>query len=93
MIERLAREVVRRRMTTPALVMLESARPLNSLGAQAMHFFAPLMSTLFDRERYEMAAAFLARRDAVDLLCARIEELERRAERHESSPSPPGDHQ
>ena len=40
--EKLCREVVRRRMTVPALMLLEMSRPLNYLGAQALHFFHAL---------------------------------------------------
>lgn len=76
LVNRVAREVVRRRLTTPALAFLEMARPLNFLGAQALHFFAPILTVLFDRREYEMFSHFLERRDAVDRLCSRIEELE-----------------
>ncbi|MFM1822466.1 MAG: hypothetical protein RI967_732, partial [Planctomycetota bacterium] len=41
-LEPLAAEVVRRRMTAPALAFLEMSRPLNGLGAAAVHFFTPL---------------------------------------------------
>lgn len=86
LVEQLAREVVRRHMTTPALVILESSRPLNFLGSQAMHVLAPLMSAVFDAKRYRLLSMFLERRDAIDLLCQRIEELERIAERRDAAP-------
>jgi len=79
LVDRISREVVRRRMTTPALAFLEMARPLNYLGSQTMHFFAPLASALLDSERYGMFAKFLERRDALEILCRRIEELEQTA--------------
>ena len=40
--EKVCREVVRRRMTVPAVMLLEMSRPLNYLGAQALHFFQPV---------------------------------------------------
>src|SRR5262245_23668031 len=36
--ERLCREIIRRQLVVPALAFLEMSRPLNSLGAQAVHF-------------------------------------------------------
>lgn len=77
MVDRLAREVVRRHLTTPALMFLEMSRPMNYLGAQAMHFFSPMISALFDGHRYEEFAKFLERRDALEIITRQIEELER----------------
>ncbi len=44
LVEKLSHELVRRRLALPALVFLEMSRPLNTLGAQALHFFAPVLS-------------------------------------------------
>jgi hypothetical protein len=86
MVDRLAREVVRRHLTTPALMFLEMSRPMNYLGAQAMHFFTPMVSALFGGERYEEFARFLERRDALEIIAAQIEKLERLAtQRDEAS--------
>jgi len=73
LVDRLAGEIVRRRLTTPALATLEMSRPLNFIGAQAMHFFAPVVNTMFDAGTYEKFAKFLERRDAIDVLMERIE--------------------
>lgn len=75
-IERVLRAIVRRRMATPALMLLETTRPLNYLGAQAMHFLAPVVTAVVDQEGYEEFAAFLERRGSVDYLCGQIEALE-----------------
>ncbi|WP_437225719.1 hypothetical protein SH661x_004199 [Planctomicrobium sp. SH661] len=86
-VERIAHEVVRRRLTTPALTFLEMSRPLNFLGSQAMHFFSPMVTTVLDAPAYEVFAKFLERRDAIDLIVSRIEHLERLATQRESSNS------
>ncbi len=78
--ERVCREIVRRRLTTPALAFLEMSRPLNYLGAQALHFFSPFIGALTDAEGNRHFAAFLERRSAIEFLCRRIEELEAEAE-------------
>lgn len=84
LVDRLAREVVRRHLTTPALAFLEMSRPLNFLGAQAMHFFTPMAAALFDGDSYQTFAQFLERRDAIDLIAARIEQLEAVAAQQDS---------
>lgn len=73
---RLCREIVRRRMATPALMFLEMCRPLNYLGSQAMHFFAPVATTLFNAHGYRTFARFLERRGSIDYLCREIEAME-----------------
>ncbi len=84
MVERLAREVVRRKLGTPAIAFLEMSHPLNSVGASALHFFTPLLSVLFDVEGCRRFAEFLEKRGSIEVICRRIEEL--LAER---SPPPP----
>jgi len=75
LLEKISREIVNRRMTTPALAFLEMSRPMNFLGAQAMHFFAPVLTTVFDAQAYESFSKFLERRDAIDIWCEQIEEI------------------
>lgn len=75
-IDRVCREVVRRRMVTPALMSLELCRPLNYVGSQTLHFFAPVVAALTDARGYQHFAEFLERRGSVDYLCQRLEDLE-----------------
>lgn len=79
-IDRVLRLVVARELTTPALMFLESVRPLNYLSAQTLHFFSPFVSALGDARAWDEFAQFLERRGAIDFLCQRLEELDR--ERH-----------
>ena len=83
-IDRLCRAVVRRQMTTPALFALEMSRPLNYMGSQAMHFFRPIVSTLFDTARYQALAEFLEKRGSVEYVCRRLEAMEEEAVQRES---------
>jgi len=75
-VHEVCRAIVRRRMTTPALMFLEMTRPLNYLAAQTMHFFAPVLTAVVDREGYRQFAEFLEHRGSVDYLCRQIEALE-----------------
>lgn len=75
--EQVCKAIWRRRMTVPALVFLESVRPLNYVSAQMMHFFAPFATAAMDASSYEAFARFLERRQSIDWMCRRLEELER----------------
>ncbi len=85
LLERLAVRVAELRMETPAILALESARPLSLVASQAMVFFEPFVQALFPLEDYRRYAALVERREALDALVGRIEgavdrrEAERRA--------------
>lgn len=74
--DRICRELVRRRLATPALMFLEMSRPLNFLGSQLLHFLSPMLSGLTQSHGHRHLAAFLEHRGSVDYLCRRIEELD-----------------
>jgi tetratricopeptide (TPR) repeat protein len=77
LLAKLCTEVARRRMTGPALTFLEMSRPLNTLGAAAMHFFTPLASTLANPVALRQFAEFLDQRGSVDVLCQMLETAEK----------------
>lgn len=79
LVERLCREVVRRRMTMPAQMMLETCRPLGYVGSQALVFFSPLITAIADSTAADDLAGFLEQRGSIDWLCQRLEELEEEA--------------
>jgi len=87
LLERLARRVVEMRLEVPALVTIETARPLSVLAGQAMLFFEPFVQTLFRVDEYRRYAALVERREALEELARRIEgaaderERARRAEK------------
>jgi hypothetical protein len=74
-IDRLCRQVHARGLETPALIFLESVRPLNFVSSQTLHFFAPVLSAIADAQACNELAAFLEHRGSIDYLCRRIEEL------------------
>jgi hypothetical protein len=75
-IERVCREVVRRRLVAPALMVLEMGRPLNHLSAQVLHFFQPFVTVLGGAAAYDQFASFLERRGSLDYIGARIESIQ-----------------
>jgi phenylacetate-coenzyme A ligase PaaK-like adenylate-forming protein len=71
-------------MTVPAILLLESVKPLSFIGSQVLYFFEPMVRALFTIPEYERFAAMMERRDNIEALLVRIEvrdEAERRAER------------
>jgi hypothetical protein len=61
-------------MATPAIFFLESMKPLGFVGAQAMHFFRPIVSiVLREPAAYDRLTKLLERRGAVELLLRRLE--------------------
>lgn len=74
LLERLARRVVELRLETPAILTLETARPLSLVAGQAMLFFEPFAQMLFKLPDYERWAALIARREALEALTRLIED-------------------
>ncbi len=74
LIRKLADFVVRRNMSVPAVMFLESVRPLNFVGSQSMVFFKPILSRFFSRYEYDRIANILEKREVVDLLIREIEQ-------------------
>jgi hypothetical protein len=73
LLEKLARRVVALRLETPALLTIETARPLSVLAGQAMLFFEPFAQALFRLPEYRRVAALVERREALEALAALIE--------------------
>jgi hypothetical protein len=80
LIRKLADYVVRRNMSVPAVMFLESVRPLNFVGSQAMVFFKPIISRFFTSAEYDKLATILEKREVIDLL---IKEIETRAKQND----------
>jgi len=81
LLERLARRVVELRLETPALLTIETARPLSVLAGQAMLFFEPFAQALFRLPDYRRLAALIERREALEALARLIEQAADERER------------
>ena len=75
LVEQVAREIQVRGMTGPAVHFLQASRPYRPLGANAMLFFDPVLRGLFGGE-LEGATAILADDAGIELLIARLEEID-----------------
>ncbi len=75
-VEKIAAKVVSLKMTVPAILFLESVKPLNFIGAQALVFFEPFVQTLFNFKEYDTFRLMMERRENVERLLLKIEELD-----------------
>ena len=73
LLERVADAVVKRGMTAPATVFLESLGPMNFLGSQALYFLAPIVEWALNAKEIEHAARLLERRDTISRLITMID--------------------
>jgi hypothetical protein len=74
LVDRLAAELAHRGLTMPALVLLESLRPLGSLSAQAIWFSYPWFAALMDARGLKVLAGLLERPGGVEWMTDRINE-------------------
>jgi hypothetical protein len=72
-LNKVAERVVRWRMTVPAIIFLESVKPLNYIGSQALVFFEPMVQAVFDFKDYDVFRRAMERRENVERLMQKIE--------------------
>ena len=75
-LERFAASVVARGLEIPAMLLLETARPLSFLAGQGLFAVSPILKTIADSEEYEVLAEALEERRTVVQLISRIETLD-----------------
>ena len=73
--------VVRRRLETPAVFMLETHRPLAVIGANAAFFGAPILGPLFGEQLCNEIGRLLEDRENITRLVGEIERLASERER------------
>ena len=72
-LRRVADEIVSRRLTVPAIFLLESCRPLSFVGAQAMIAIEPFVHAIFTLPDYRRFALMMERGENVEKLIVVIE--------------------
>jgi hypothetical protein len=69
----LALKIERKGLTAPAVLWLESLRPVSFLGTQFMHFLNPFVRMLYDTDRFERLALILEERAHLERLLRHLE--------------------
>lgn len=76
MIERVARFIVERQMAPAGILLIESVRPLHSIGSQVLYFFLPFAEILFNSQKYQKFALMIQNGEYLKQLLNRIDELD-----------------
>ena len=76
MLEKIARQVVKRRLTAPAILFLEMCKPLNFLGSQVLIALNPFVQAVFNTTEYQKFALIIEKDANVELLIRLIEEFD-----------------
>ena len=79
-INKIADGIVKRRLAAPAIMFLESVKPMNYLGSQLMIFFEPIVLSIFNISQYREVAVILEERDSIEKVLEAIERID--AEEH-----------
>ncbi|NIA22630.1 MAG: hypothetical protein GWP03_00455 [Proteobacteria bacterium] len=74
-INKIAKEIVDRRLTVPALLFGETIKPINRIAGQVSIFFEPFVQTIFPIKYYREATIVLSDRVYFEKLLTKIEEL------------------
>ena len=72
-LDKLARKTVEKGMAVPAILFLESVKPLNFIGSQVMVFFEPVVQTIFNFKDYDTFRSALEKRESIEILLLKIE--------------------
>jgi len=73
---KLAKKVVDMQMGVPAIMFLESVKPLNFVGSQALAFLQPFATALFTLKDYDKFRIILEDRRSIEALICHIEDME-----------------
>lgn len=74
-IEKAAREIVRRGLATPALIFIEMAKPINFLGSQLLVAIDPFISSILSSGDYRKFSILMEDDENVERLLQAIERL------------------
>ena len=76
-LEKVARQIVKRRLTAPAILVLEVCKPLNFLGSQLLIAFNPFLQSIFNTAEFQKFALIIEKDTNVEALIKLIEDLNR----------------
>lgn len=72
--EKIAKKIVEREMTVPAIMLLEMVKPLSFLGSQALVFINPIVSLVVSSGDYYRFVRLMEERENIEKLAVAIEE-------------------
>ena len=72
-----AEKIIQWQLVTPAILFLESFRPLDVVGAHLYLFFQPLLELLFSFPQGEKFAKLMMKRENVEYFLELLEKMDR----------------
>jgi len=75
-VERVSRFIVRFGMTVPAILALETVRPLSFVGSQFMHLLSPSIGAFLSNEEWDAMAHLLENRKGLEYVLKVIEQTD-----------------
>jgi len=75
-LEKVARDIAKRRLTAPAIFFLEMGKPFNFLGSQILIGLEPFIRSLFNIRDYRKFALIIERDSNVEQLIRFIEDFD-----------------
>jgi len=82
---KIAQKVVSWKMSVPAILFLESVKPLNYVGSQMMAFFEPFVQAIVSWKDYDEVRNMMEERGTVERLLQRIEQLDSEVQEKEKT--------
>ena len=75
--KKVATFIVKRQLTAPAIMLLETGRPFNYIGSQFLTFLSPFISIIFSNNtEFNRFTQFIEKRNSIPCLIQHIETLE-----------------
>jgi hypothetical protein len=76
LLKKIADQIVKRKLTTPAIMFFESVKPLSFVGSQALVFLQPIVQAFLNRKEYDEIVLMMEERENVEKLLCEIERQE-----------------
>ncbi|MRR08792.1 hypothetical protein EG831_01595 [bacterium] len=76
LLKMIADQIVKRKLTTPAIMFFESVKPLSFIGSQGMVFLQPIVQAFLNRKEYDEITLMMEQRENVEKLLLEIERQE-----------------
>ena len=76
LLTKIADQIVKRKLTVPAIMFLESVKPLSFIGSQALVFLQPVVQAVLNRREYDEITLMMEQRENVEKLLVEIEKQE-----------------
>lgn len=82
-LDKISKKVIYWKMSVPAILFLETMKPLNYIGSQMMVFFEPFFQAIFSWKDYDELRKLMEERGTVEILLQKIEKFEAEQEAKE----------